>query len=59
MSDIYVKLDDVLAILPKDDTVGPKPSHIRKQLTQMDNIIPFTFLKMKNDEVIKYIETKE
>ena len=28
----YVKLDDILKILPKDDKTGPKPSYLRKYL---------------------------
>ena len=36
---IYVKLEDVLALIPTDDVVGPKPTHLRKQLTELPAII--------------------
>lgn len=36
---IYVKLEDVLALLPEDDTVGPKPSALRKKLAELPAII--------------------
>ena len=36
---IYVKLGDVLALLPEDDIVGPKPTHLRKQLAELPAII--------------------
>ena len=36
---VYVKLEDVLALLPKDDTVGPKPTYLRKQLAELPAII--------------------
>ena len=29
---IYVKLEDVLTLLPEDDICGPKPTHLRKLL---------------------------
>lgn len=35
----YVKLDDVLALLPTDDIVGPKPTHLRKQLAELPAIL--------------------
>ena len=31
----YVKLDDILKILPEDDKVGPKPSYLRKYLKSL------------------------
>ena len=36
---VYVKLEDVLALIPTDDVVGPKPTHLRKQLTELPAII--------------------
>ena len=36
---IYVKLEDVLALIPEDDTVGPKPTTLRKKLAELPAII--------------------
>lgn len=36
---IYVKLEDVLALIPTDDIAGPKPTHLRKQLAELPAII--------------------
>lgn len=36
---IYVKLEDVLALLPEDDVCGPKPTHLRKLLAELPAII--------------------
>lgn len=36
---IYVKLEDVLALLPEDDIVGPKPTTLRKKLAELPAII--------------------
>ena len=36
---IYVKLEDVLALIPTDDIYGPKPTHLRKQLAELPAII--------------------
>lgn len=36
---IYVKLEDVLALLPEDDICGPKPSTLRKKLVELPAII--------------------
>lgn len=36
---IYVKLEDVLALLPEDDICGPKPTHLRKLLVELPAII--------------------
>lgn len=36
---IYVKLEDVLALLPEDNVVGPKPTHLRKLLAELPAII--------------------
>lgn len=38
-SGIYVKLEDVLALIPEDDICGPKPSALRKQLAELPAII--------------------
>ena len=34
-TDKYVKLEDVLKIIPEDDKTGPKPSYIRKYLKSL------------------------
>ena len=31
----YVKLEDVLALIQGDDTVGPKPSRLRKEVSEL------------------------
>ena len=36
---IYIKLEDVLALLPEDDICGPKPTYLRKQLAELPAII--------------------
>lgn len=36
---IYVKLEDVLALLPEDDVVGPKPTYLRRKLAELPAII--------------------
>lgn len=36
---VYVKLEDVLALLPKDDVCGPKPTYLRKLLAELPAII--------------------
>jgi hypothetical protein len=36
---IYVKLEDVLALLPEDDTVGPKPTYLREKIIELPAII--------------------
>lgn len=34
----YVKLDDVLALLPETDITGPKPSRLRKEVTELPTV---------------------
>lgn len=53
MSDYYVKLDDVLALLPETDIVGPKPSRLRKEVQELKKIIPFSFVDVCNDIIDK------
>lgn len=53
MSDYYVKLDDVLALLPETDIVGPKPSRLRKEVQELKKIIPFSFVDVCNDTINK------
>ena len=36
--DKYVKLEDILKIIPEDDKTGPKPSYIRKYLKNLQYI---------------------
>ena len=38
-NEIYVKLEDVLALIPTDDIAGPKPTYLRKQLAELPAII--------------------
>ena len=38
-SGIYVKLEDVLALIPEDDNCEPKSSALRKQLAELPAII--------------------
>ena len=34
----YIKLDDALALLPTNNMVGPKPTHLREALTKLPGI---------------------
>lgn len=36
---IYVKLEDVLVLIPENDICGPKPSALRKKLAELPAII--------------------
>jgi hypothetical protein len=36
---IYIKLEDVLALLPENDIVGFKPTYLRKKLAELPAII--------------------
>ena len=36
---IYVKLEDVLALIPMDDIADPKLTYLRKQLAELPAII--------------------
>lgn len=38
-NDVYIKLEDALGLLPENDVVGPKPSYLRKALTELPAII--------------------
>ena len=53
MSDYYVKLDDVLALLPETDIVGPKPTRLRKEVQELKKIIPFSFVDVCDDIIYK------
>lgn len=35
VNNLYVKLDDVLALIPNNDIVGPKPSYLRKKINEL------------------------
>ena len=35
----YVKLEDVLALIPTDDIAGPKPTYLRQKLAELPVII--------------------
>ena len=37
-STIFVRLEDVLALLPTNDIAGPKPSYLREQLAELPRI---------------------
>ena len=39
MTNIYIKLEDVLALLPEDDLCGPKPTYLRKLIAELPAII--------------------
>lgn len=34
----FIKVDDILRILPKDDKTGPKPSYIRKYIESLETL---------------------
>ena len=38
-SGIYVRYEDVLALIPEDDICEPKPSALRKKLAELPAII--------------------
>ena len=35
MDNLFLRLEDVMALIPKDDIVGPKPSSLRKNIEKM------------------------
>lgn len=35
----YIKLEDVLKLLPKDDLVGPKPSRLRREVNELTKYV--------------------
>lgn len=53
MPDYYVKLDDVLALLPETDIVDPKSSRLRKEVQELKKIIPFSLVNVCNDTINK------
>lgn len=38
-AEVYVRYEDVLALIPEDDICGPKPSALRKKLAELPAII--------------------
>ena len=36
---VYVRYEDVLALIPEDDICGPKPSTLRKKLAELPAFI--------------------
>ena len=38
-AEIYIRYEDILALIPEDDTCGPKPSALRKKLAELPAII--------------------
>lgn len=38
-AEIYVRYEDILALIPEDDICGPKPSALRKKLAELPAII--------------------
>ena len=35
MDNLFLRLEDVMALIPEDDIVGPKPSSLRKSIKKM------------------------
>ena len=35
IKDLFLRLEDVMALIPEDDIVGPKPSSLRKSIKKM------------------------
>lgn len=35
MDNLFLRLEDVIALIPEDDIVGPKPSSLRKNIEKM------------------------
>ena len=38
-AEIYIRYEDILALIPEDDICGPKPSALRKKLAELPAII--------------------
>ena len=48
----YIKLEDILALLPEDDTVGPKPSYLRQEINKLSTI---TLMELDPEDYERYI----
>lgn len=35
MDNLFLRLEDVMALIPEDDIVGPKPSSLQKSIEKM------------------------
>ena len=35
IKDLFLRLEDVMALIPEDDIVGPKPSSLRRSIEKM------------------------
>lgn len=35
MDNLFLRLEDVMVLIPEDDIVGPKPSSLRKSIEKM------------------------
>ena len=35
MDNLFLRLEDMMALIPEDDIVGPKPSSLRKSIKKM------------------------
>ena len=35
MDNLFLRLEDVMALIPEDDIVGPQPSSLRKSIEKM------------------------
>ena len=35
MDNLFLRFEDVMALIPEDDVVGPKPSSLRKSIKKM------------------------
>ena len=42
-TDMYVRLEDILALIPNDDICGPKPSYLRKQILDLPHGLIYIF----------------
>jgi hypothetical protein len=45
-TDMYVRLEDVLALIPDDDICGPKPSYLRQMIADLPT---YLFTKEENE----------
>lgn len=57
--ELYVKLEDVLALIPNDDIVGPKPSYLRKKINELPTLISVKDVPMSTTDFNKLMSMRE
>ena len=48
----YVRLDEVLALIPENDIIKPKPSYLRQEINKLFTI---TLMELEPGEYDRYI----